>query len=222
MLFIDAQRYHTAVSTTLNEWTPWQLKNLSAIVWLYRGELDKYTELLDEYRSFAAGCAPMFGDEASELLNLFEPEDFVQAHEAMLRHIEQQKADAKAKVEALPKREQKKRREALAKETERLEEAATVMADAVWLAEKFGLGEYADIAGLCKIATRDEIKGDQDADKSSWSLTPGAYVGVPPVEDDGVDFHERMHEIHEELLALQAESNELLDAISKNFEEIGL
>ena len=47
-------------------------------------------------------------------------------------------------------------------------------------------------------------------------------MGVPPVEDDGVDFHERMHEIHEELLALQAESNELLDAISKNFEEIGL
>ena len=40
VLFIDAQRYHTAVSTTLNEWTPWQLKNLSAIVWLYRGELD--------------------------------------------------------------------------------------------------------------------------------------------------------------------------------------
>ena len=31
VLFIDAQRYHTAVSTTLNEWTPWQLKNLSAI-----------------------------------------------------------------------------------------------------------------------------------------------------------------------------------------------
>lgn len=222
VLFIDAQRYHTAVSTTLNEWTHWQLNNLSAIVWLYRGELDKYTDLLDEYRSFAAGCAPMFGDEASKLLNLFEPEDFVQAHEAMLRHIEQQKADAKAEVEALPKREQKKRREALAKETERLEEAATVMADAVWLTEKFGLGEYADIAGLCKIATRDEIKGDQDADKSSWSLTPGAYVGVPPVEDDGVDFHERMHEIHEELLALQAESNKLMDAISKNFKEMEL
>ena len=222
VLFIDAQRYHTAVSTTLNEWTPWQLKNLSAIVWLYRGELDKYTDLLDEYRSFAAGCAPTFGDDASELLDLYNPEDFVQAHEAMVRNIERQKADAKAEVEALPKREQKKRREALARETERLEEAATVMADAVWLTEKFGLGEYADVAGLCQIASRDDIKGDQDADKSSWSLTPGAYVGVPPVEDDGVDFHERMQEIHEELLALQAESNQLMDAISKSFEEMGL
>ena len=49
VLFIDAQRYHTAVSTTLNEWTPWQLKNLSAIVWLYRGETQKYRELLGAY-----------------------------------------------------------------------------------------------------------------------------------------------------------------------------
>ena len=37
VLFIDAQNYHTAIDTTHNEWSPWQLKNLSAIVWLYRG-----------------------------------------------------------------------------------------------------------------------------------------------------------------------------------------
>ena len=34
------------------------------------------------------------------------------------------------------------------------------------------------------------------------SLTPGAYVGVAPAEDDGVDFEERMAEIHRELLSL--------------------
>ena len=33
-------------------------------------------------------------------------------------------------------------------------------------------------------------------------MTPGAYVGVAPIEDDGVDFYERMGEIHEELLKL--------------------
>lgn len=47
-------------------------------------------------------------------------------------------------------------------------------------------------------------------------------MGVPPVEDDGVDFHERMGEIHSELLRLQAESNELMATISRNFEEMGL
>lgn len=222
VLFIDAQRYHTAVSTTLNEWTSWQLKNLSAIVWLYRGEIDKYEALLDEYRAYAQGVAPLFDEEKDELLGISESVDFIRAHDAMQRFIERQKTEARTEVEALPKREQKKRRELLAGKTKKLEQAAIVIAEAVWLTEKFGAGEYKDVAGLCKIASRAEIKGDQDADKSSWSLTPGAYVGVPPAEDDGVDFHERMREIHAELLDLQAESNELMTIISRNFEEMGL
>ena len=55
-----------------------------------------------------------------------------------------------------------------------------------------------------------------------WSLTPGAYVGVAPEEDGGVDFRERMVEIHKELLELQAESNELMNTISENMKEMGL
>ena len=47
-------------------------------------------------------------------------------------------------------------------------------------------------------------------------------MGVPPVEDDGVDFHERMGEIHEELKRLQAESNDLMAQIDRNFQELGL
>ena len=54
------------------------------------------------------------------------------------------------------------------------------------------------------------------------SLTPGAYVGVASVEDDGVDFAQRMKEIHKELLELQAESNRLMETISKNLEEMGV
>lgn len=88
--------------------------------------------------------------------------------------------------------------------------------------EKFAEGAYADVPGLCKVATRAEIQGDQPADESSWSLTPGAYVGVPPQEDDGVDFHERMGEIHAELLELQRQSNDLMATIDKNFRELGL
>ena len=164
----------------------------------------------------------MFGDAGDELLDIAGPEDFNHAKDAMAHYIDQQKADAKAEVESLPKREQKKRREALAKITASLEEAVKVISEAVWLTEKFGTGVYADIPGLCKIATRSEIRGDQGADKSSWSLTPGAYVGVPPVEDDGVDFHERMKEIHAELLELQAESNQLMETIAKNFKGMGL
>ena len=49
VLFIDARNYYTVVDRTLNEWSEWQLKNLNAIVWLYRGETDKYKKLLKEY-----------------------------------------------------------------------------------------------------------------------------------------------------------------------------
>ena len=92
----------------------------------------------------------------------------------------------------------------------------TVAKEADWLYEKFGNGEYKDILGLCKVADIAEIE------TKGWSLTPGAYVGVEPAEDDGVNFEERMTEIHRELLMLQAESNALMDKISQNMEEMGL
>ena len=37
-----------------------------------------------------------------------------------------------------------------------------------------------------------------------------------------MDFEERMKEIHQELLALQAESNNLMNTISQNMKEMGL
>ncbi len=97
-----------------------------------------------------------------------------------------------------------------------ISEKAEIAKQAKWLVEKFGDGEYKDILGLCKCATRAEIA------EKGYSLTPGAYVGVKPVEEDGVDFNTRMAEIHAELLALQAESNELMATISKNLEEMGI
>lgn len=51
---------------------------------------------------------------------------------------------------------------------------------------------------------------------------PRAYVGVAPMEDDGVDFKTRMAEIHAELISLQAQSNELMETISRNMEGLGL
>lgn len=51
VLFIDARNYYTVVDRKLNEWSEWQLKNLNAIVWLYRGETEKYRNLLAEYHT---------------------------------------------------------------------------------------------------------------------------------------------------------------------------
>lgn len=50
----------------------------------------------------------------------------------------------------------------------------------------------------------------------------GCLRGRASVEDDGVDFHERMAEIHSELLELQKQGNDLMATIDRNFQELGL
>ena len=103
-------------------------------------------------------------------------------------------------------------------QNERIAEAEAMLETArqrEWLTSKFGLdGEYQDVLGLCKIATIDEIS------EKNYSLTPGAYVGVAEVEDDGVDFNERMNEIHAELSQLNAEANVLMSEIIKEWETL--
>ncbi len=217
VLFIDAQNYHTAIDTTHNEWSPWQLKNLTAIVWLYRGETAKYQELIDDYCSAIREAGDLIGGEAgSALAKVSGIDDLAGAKETLATLISEVKDEAKGAVEAAKRNERKKVRAAFDERIAGLEEQLTVVDEALWLTEKFDAGEYEDVAGLCKVATRSELE------EKNWSLTPGAHVGVPPVEDDGVDFHERMGEIHSELLRLQAESDELMATITRNFEELGL
>ena len=52
LLFIDARNYYTVVDRTLNEWSEWQLKNMNAIVWLYRGEQENYHSRPGEYHNY--------------------------------------------------------------------------------------------------------------------------------------------------------------------------
>lgn len=198
VLFIDARNYYTVVDRTLNEWSEWQLKNLAAIVWLYRGETDKYKALLQEYHA-------VLGSDS-----------FEDSKKKLEEQIQSLRAEAKAAVDNAEKRERKTVQATYDERIKELEEKLTTAKEACWLYEKFDEGIYQDVLGLCKLASREEIK------EKGYSLTPGAYVGVAPIEDDGVDFHARMKEIHEELKQLQAQSNELMATISKNMEEMGL
>ena len=199
VLFIDARNYYTVVDRTLNEWSEWQLKNLNAIVWLYRGEVDKYQKLVDEYRHVLGDTLP-----------------FTQRAAQLETDLQNARSEAKKALAEAQRKEKKRIEEKYQGIVEGLEQRLVIAKEAVWLTEKFGAGAYADIPGLCKVATLEEIEA------KGFSLTPGAYVGVAPTQDDGVDFHERMTEIHRELQALQEESNRLMAAISKNWEEMGL
>ena len=200
VLFIDARNYYTVIDRTLNEWSEWQLKNLNAIVWLYRGETDKYKQLLEEYR-----LALNSNDTFENILLKLQEE---------LASLQQ---ESKQAVDAAPKKEKKKLQLEYDKKIADKNEIISIAKEAVWLYEKFGNGEYKDILGLCKIEDKQVIIEEKGA-----SLTPGAYVGVATQEDDGVNFEERMKEIHQSLLKLQNESNELMETISNNIREMGL
>ncbi len=199
VLFLDARNYYTVVDRTLNEWSEWQLKNLNAIVWLYRGETDKYKALLAEYHQALKSALP-----------------FLKIAEQLETELQNVKAEAKEAIDCASRKDKKRIETEYQGQIQSLEQKLTVAKDAVWLYEKFGEGEYQDIPGLCKIASRAEIG------QKNYSLTPGAYVGVAAAEDDGVDFAQRMGEIHRELLKLQEKSNVLMETISKNLEEMGL
>lgn len=263
VLFIDARNYYTVVDRTLNEWSEWQLKNLNAIVWLYRGETEKYQNLLtqyvDEIKSFIFGAVeaqtgtlssimlPEFYSEPNEKAYLlkqklnegFSLTDCGEIHQLLEEFLRLQKSAAAKFAPYLEENKQKHVIKALLESRagrgpakvhwyvkemkavidsheQSMRECLDIIKAAQWLFEKFGEGEYQDIPGLCRVASREEIA------EKNYSLTPGAYVGVAAVEDDGVDFAERMTEIHQELLKLQAESNELMQTISKNLEEMGL
>lgn len=231
VLFIDARKYYTVVDRTLNEWTEWQLCNLQAIVHLYRGETDKYQALIEKYDSAIQEAVSESVEQAQPFLELLDAEteaqfkkslawiedswkDYDDLSKKLNQQIEETKACVKLVEGKLKKREVKPMRLAGDEFCKVLESILTVINEYNWLTEKFGKGEYHDIAGLCKIATLDEIE------EKNFSLTPGAYVGVAEVEDDGVDFHERMNEIHAELAKLNKEANTLMDAILKDWETL--
>lgn len=214
VLFIDARNYYTVVDRTLNEWSEWQLKNLNAIVWLYRGETEKYTALLQEYHHYLHDEAETA--ENDDLKDAVYPESFVDIVSALKEKLSALRKTAKAEVDAAGKRDKKSVQQQYDDRIAYIESMLTVAKEAHWLYEKFGDGVYTDVLGLCKLASLAEIE------EKGWSLTPGAYVGVAPVEDDGIDFAERMAEIHRELLSLQAESNDLMDTISQNMKEMGI
>ena len=231
VLFIDARNYFTVVDRTLNEWTEWQLRNLQAIVHLYRGETDKYQRLLTDYNNAIDEAVASLKEQGEPFSQLIDEDtrphfwgllgwldnaghDYQELKQRITDQIEQTKSCIKTAEGQIEKRKVKAMRQAGEAFCNVLSEILTTVSEHEWLVEKFGEGEYKDVLGLCKIATIQEIE------EKNYSLTPGAYVGVAEQEDDGVDFHERMNEIHAELAQLNKEANVLMSEIMKEWETL--
>lgn len=78
------------------------------------------------------------------------------------------------------------------------------------LVERFPKLRYADVAGLCKMASLKEIEAQ------GWSLSPGRYVGVGERSEDEFDFLERIEQLAEQLSTLNAEAHILEANIGAN------
>jgi len=66
---------------------------------------------------------------------------------------------------------------------------------------------YEDIQGFCKVATIDEIA------ENDCVLTPGRYVGIEEVEDDGISFEDKMERLTTEISQQFKKSRELEEKI---------
>ncbi len=75
--------------------------------------------------------------------------------------------------------------------------------------------KYEDISGFCKSANLEDIK------KNGYVLTPGRYVGLADVEDDGISFEEKMTKLSTELREAFIKGRELEKKIEKNLKELG-
>ena len=129
--------------------------------------------------------------------------------------LQKQKVEAKQLIADAPRKDKKRIEAEQNAKVAELEDVLETARQREWLVSKFGEdGAYQDVLGLCKMATIQEIE------EKNYSLTPGAYVGVAEQEDDGVDFHERMNEIHAELAQLNKEANVLMNEIQKAWEEL--
>ena len=76
-------------------------------------------------------------------------------------------------------------------------------------------GMLEDVKGFCAVADLKEIE------KQDFILTPGRYVGIEEVEDDGEPFEEKMTRLTSELSDMFAKSHELEEEIRRKLGAIG-
>ncbi|MCQ2530937.1 MAG: type I restriction-modification system subunit M [Lachnospiraceae bacterium] len=94
------------------------------------------------------------------------------------------------------------------------EEDIQKIADTV---EAFQNGNLEDVKGFCAVATTQKIGNETN----NYVLTPGRYVGIEEMEDDGEPFEEKMSKLTSELSELFVKSHELENEIRSKLEAIG-
>jgi type I restriction enzyme M protein len=142
----------------------------------------------------------------------------LKALDKAIRTLDKRKAEAAKAAGKRPTagRQTKAMKEALQELHEEVKAAESYYRHIEWLQQRFPEARYEDVTGLCKLASKAEMK-EQD-----WSLNPGRYVGVV-IEEDGKTEEEFLSELQDsldELADLKALADTLSDVISRNVSAI--
>jgi type I restriction enzyme M protein len=84
-----------------------------------------------------------------------------------------------------------------------------------WRGDKNCKTEYEDVKGFCKSVELPEII------EHGYVLTPGRFVGAEDIEDDGIDFEEKMKGLTSKLKEQVLQSDKLTKEIFKNLKVLG-
>lgn len=231
-LMLDLRDVYRKVSSNLHDFTPEHLKNIHAIVGLYRGNNDYYKKALAEYdgkRNATLNTATKLWSQLADIgeldleVNLPDVEHLKTQKRTLINAVKSHITTLKENSKESDRQTQLTIRQNIQKLDELGNEFHAAADTAIyyhkefnWLVSRFPEGKYTDVPGLCKVVTRAEIANND------FSLTPGRYVGVAPHIDEDFDYEERMAEIKIELQGLNEESVELAQRIQVHLDELGL
>jgi type I restriction enzyme M protein len=236
-LMLDLRDVYRKVSPNLHDFTDEQLQNIHAIVALYRGDNSLFKRTLDSYKQNATQHLK----EANTILKAMVVEKLLTINSELLKveSVKEEKLKlnitTKKQIEAFKaklKTDELKKGKTLKKQVQdkikSLEEFLIIINKQIdqhlyfikevsWLEKRFPDGVYTDVAGLCKVVNRSDIK------TNDYSLTAGRYVGFAPIEEEeGFDFDERMAEIKQGLHLLNEEAVDLAQQIQTDLTELGI
>lgn len=242
-LMLDLRDVFRKVSSSIHDFTPEQLRNIKAIVGLYRGNEAPFRSTLDSYAGETAKgraeAALAWTDmvqkrrlEAENLTLDIAPESAdVSELKRLKKHLSHAlkalAAEVKSRLQSDELKKDRARRERIQAYLAELEQLAQAYHEAAdhclyfhkewqWLTTRFPDGQYRDVPGLCRVATQADIAAND------YSLTAGRYVGVAAQADDGFDFEARMAEIKMELADLDREAAVLAGTIQEHLNALGL
>lgn len=249
-LMLDLRDVYRKVSSSIHDFTPEQLRNIKAIVGLYRGNDDPFNSAIENYHGIIvddvkeAGAAweaiLKFRSLPDENLSLelaetvtskggtLENLDYFKHLKKELGHaLKELAAEVKTRLQSDEIKKNKDRRESIQAYFLKLETWASTFQDATnralyFFKEMKWLGERFPEGKYQDVPGLCRVVSRADIAANDYSLTAGRYVGVAAQVDDGFDFEERMAEIKMELADLDREAVTLAGTIQEHLNELGL